>query len=380
MRILCVIPAMGPGGAERAMARLITALAPRHSILLMTWEAKDAAPFFPLPPSIAYERADLLGGKGLNRFFRLLSRLSRLRRQIQAFAPDVVLSFMDTTNVVTLVACLGCGRPVVVSERTDPSRHYIPRTKSILRTLAYGLADRIIVQTERVRRFFPERLQDRIAIIPNPAPRPADMALPGEPDVAGRFRIIGLGRLGREKGFDRLISAFAEVATHHPLWDLTIFGEGDERPALEAQATTSGFGGRIHLPGLTRTPEAELLVSHIMVVPSRYEGFPNALAEGIATGLPTIAFAETSGVEELVIPGETGFLIDPAEDTAGLAVALNRLMSDAELRVRMGAAGRNHALRWTPERIHDRWETLLDEVAHHARQPSHRNGNSSCAE
>lgn len=362
MRVLCVIPAMGPGGAERAMARLSSALSERHEVTLVSWEAADAQSFYPLPEGVRQIRLGLLGGSGLERFRRLSRRLGALRQVVTTIRPDVIVSFMDTTNTTTVAACLGSGVPVVVSERTDPSRHYIPRPKKILRTAAYGLAARIVVQTRRVRDYFPRWMQPRIDIIPNPAPRPTVSAQPDRPDPRGRFRIVGLGRLGQEKGFDRLIAAFGVVARTHPAWDLVIFGEGDQRAALEAQAAALGLGARISLPGLTRTPEADLAASHLMAFPSRYEGFPNALAEAIATGLPAVAFSGISGVEDLILPEQTGLLVESEADSTGLAIALDRLMGDDQTRARFGAAARAHAGQWAPEIVHGQWETVLTKI------------------
>jgi glycosyltransferase involved in cell wall biosynthesis len=205
-------------------------------------------------------------------------------------------------------------------------------------------------------------MRRKIDIIPNSAPRPSTLAHPQVPDVHGRWRIIGLGRLAREKGFNLLIAAFGLIAARYPGWDLTIFGEGDQRSALEEQITSLGLGERISLPGLTRLPEAELVASHLMVLPSYYEGFPNALAEAVAAGLPTVAFSGISGVEELIEPEHTGLLVDPAQGIAGLAAALNRLMGDDNVRGLFGAAAQSHASRWVPETVHGRWEELLTTV------------------
>jgi glycosyltransferase involved in cell wall biosynthesis len=156
-----------------------------------------------------------------------------------------------------------------------------------------------------------------------------------------------------------LVAAFGLIARHHPQWDLVIFGEGAERVALTQQAAELGLTGQIFLPGLTRDAESELTASHLIAVPSRYEGFPNALAEAVAAGLPAVAFAGISGVEELVVPGVTGLLADEAKAEKSLSAALDQLMTDAELRREFGAAGRAHARKWEPSIIHGQWEHVL---------------------
>src|SRR5262249_23268830 len=121
MRILCMIPAMsGPGGAERAMSSLVAYLTRRHTVTLLTLEGLDKHSFYPVPDSLKQIRIDKLGSSGIRRLFRVLSRPARIRQEVLAFAPDVVISFMDTMNMTALISCLGLGIPVVISERNDP--------------------------------------------------------------------------------------------------------------------------------------------------------------------------------------------------------------------------------------------------------------------
>jgi glycosyltransferase involved in cell wall biosynthesis len=363
MRILCLISALGPGGAERVMVRLVTHLAHRHEVMLMTWEAPDTPSFYPLPESANVVRADLLGpGAGGARRRKVLARFANMRGQIKAFRPDVVLSFVDTMNLYAILSCLGTGVPVVVSERVDPAQHAIGAAKSMARRLLYPLARRCVVQTRRAAEFFDRPPRPRLAVIANPvAGSPA--ADPAGAGRDGRRRVVAMGRLTHQKGFDRLIAAFALIASRHPDWDLTIFGEGPDRATLEAQLRAAGLVGRVTLPGVTSEPERELAASHIMAFPSRYEGFPNALAEGLAAGLPAVGYRNVSGVEDLIADGETGFLVKEDAAVDGLAAALQRLIEGAELRKQMGARARVHVARWAPERILAEWEAMLEEAA-----------------
>lgn len=362
MRILALISTMGPGGAERAMARLTEALAERHEVSLMTWEPANTPPFYDLSPSVRLVQGGLLGGGGWTRIKRILARFVVIHREVKRWKPDVVLSFIDMMNITTVISCLGTKVPVVVSERTDPSQHRIGWRRSALRLFAYRFADRVVVQTKRVRLVFPQWLRPRIAIIPNAAPITAVAARPDGPNDRQRFRIIGLGRLSYEKGFDRLVSAFRTLAPIHPNWDLVIFGEGPEREALQKFPQILKSEGRILFPGLTLRPSDELVMSHLMVVPSRYEGFPNALAEAIGAGLPVVAMTDVAGVEELVVHGETGVLVDHSDSESGLVTALDRLMTDDCLRAQFGQAARKHAMRWAPESIYSMWEGVLVDV------------------
>ena len=270
------------------------------------------------------------------------------------------MSFMDTMNVTALVSCFRLGVPVVVSERNDPALHRIGRAKELLRNHSYGFARLVVAQTERVARYFAPRLQAKLRIVPNPVPQYSACAHPDRPNADGRLRIIAVGRFEPHKGFDRLIEAFAHVAKDNPNWDLRIIGEGPQRAQLEDLVRSRRLKGRVQLPGIVTDVCVQLCASHLLVFPSRYEGFPNALGEGLAVGLPAIGLKGVSGVEELIVDGKTGLLVD--EEIDAMAAALSALMGSAAKRRKFGEAAREHVLRWTPSCVLTLWDAVLSEA------------------
>ncbi len=344
------------------MSRLLAYFAERHSVTLLTFEPPDAVPFYPLPGGIGILRLDTLGGGPLRRGARILSRPLLLRRAMKKLKPDVVLSFMDTTNIATIVACLGLSVPVVVSERIDPAKHAIPSAKKAMRRLAYPRATLIVVQTRRVANYFPSSLQPKIRIIGNPVAPSSQCAAPSVPDANGRKRIISVGRYEPQKGYDRLIEAFASIAEDDPDWDLVIIGDGTERARLKQQLRGLRLESRVQLKPTTPDVFAEFAASHLMAFPSHYEGFPNALGEGMAAGLPAVGFRGASGVEELIVHAETGLLVEEHAGAAGLAEALSELMRRDDLRAQYGAAAQSHVRQWAPERIFALWDELFAEA------------------
>jgi glycosyltransferase involved in cell wall biosynthesis len=343
------------------MSYLVSHLANGHEVTLLRLDAPDVAPFWPLPSSVRSIGIDKLGGRGLTRLARVASRPWCIRQQVRAQSPDVVMSFMDTMNVAALASCLRLDVPVVVSERNDPALHRIGRAKEVLRDRAYQLAHAVVVQTERIAHYFEPRLKAKLRIIPNPVPQYPSSARPDQPDADGRLRIIAVGRLEPHKGFDDLIRAFADIAEANPDWDLRILGEGPQRAQLEDVIRSRRMNGRVQMPGVVRDVAEELGAAHLMAFPSRYEGFPNGLAEGLALGLPAIGLRDVSGVEELIVDGKTGFLM--GDDQAALAGALSALMQSATTRRQFGEAARDHVRQWAPNRVFLMWEGLLREAA-----------------
>ncbi len=357
MRILALISQLGPGGAERVLCRLLTYLSTRHEIVLMTWGGQP--PFYSVSSKVTLLKTDEFGPLKGARISGVAKRIAVVRREAKRVRPDVILSFMDTMNILALTACVGLRIPIVVAERVDPHRHDIGRAKDMARRLLYPHARHIVAQTSRMANYFPKRLQKKISVIANPIEIPALAAEPARPGADGRFRIVAVGRLARQKGHDGLIESFAMIADQFPLWDLTIFGEGAERARLETDIRRRGLADRVRLPGVRQDIHGELAKAHVMAFPSRYEGFPNALAEGLATGLPAVGYAEVSGVEELIIDGRTGLVVPKPQEHNAFADALARLMSDPDLRTRLGAQAREHVTKWSPDRILSAWEDVL---------------------
>lgn len=341
--VLMVIPSLAAGGAEAVMAALADAFAVSGwAVALMTLMGGEPPDHPHVSPEV--ERLRLDRSTMASHAMRLVETpwaAAGIRRILRERRPDVVLSFLDLTNFQVLLAARGLGIPVVVSERMDPQFHRWAALRAWMRNRLYRRAAAIVVQTARIRDALPVPLRERTVVIANPMPAVSEPAAPERPDETGRFRVVAVARLHRQKGLDRLIGAFSSLAADFPAWDLHIFGEGAEEVALRRQATAGGAAGRIAFRGVTRDVWRELRASHLFAFPSRYEGFPNALAEAVAHGLPAVGFRDVSGVGELIVDGENGFLVDPGgTGPASLAGRLAVLMGDGSLRAEMGRRGR----------------------------------------
>ena len=199
----------------------------------------------------------------------------------------------------------------------------MPWSWRLLRRLLYPFATFLVVQTESVvkwgrRAAFPARVR----VIPNPV-RPMHPALNCPPELGIRPTVIAVGRLSLQKGFDILLSAFARGGLPSE-WQLVILGDGPERPALQAQIDALGLTNNVLMPGIVAEPEQWLQHADLFVLPSRDQGFPNALLEAMNCGLPVIAFDCPSGPGEIVRNEQTGVLLPPG-DTDALATAITRL-------------------------------------------------------
>jgi glycosyltransferase involved in cell wall biosynthesis len=179
------------------------------------------------------------------------------------------------------------------------------------------------------------------------------LTLSGDPGA----RLLCVGNLVAPKRVDTLLRAFAVVAGRHPTARLNIIGGGDQEPALAAQAAELCIADRVQFHGAQphHVVLATLCEADIFLHASDHEGLPVAVMEAMACGLPVVA-SDVGGVPDLVKPGETGFLAAP-DDSAAYAEAIGQLLSDPALRVRIGAAARDHAQTYTNE---DRWMEHLE--------------------
>lgn len=378
-RVALVISSLALGGAEKTLCVLAGGLARRGcEVHVLHFDTPQATPFFTLDPRVRLRGLDLnrTSASALQGLRANARRVAVLRHSLRQLRPEAVIGFMDSTNVLCLLACLGLGIPVLATEHTDPRRHDIGVLWNTLRRLSYPLAAAVTTQTEAVRRLLP----GRCVLLPNPVePPPGQGPAPAGADIPQGRLLLALGRLAPEKGFDLLLEAFAALAGSRPQWTLVILGEGPERQRLEAQCLALGLEARALLPGAAAEPAAWLRRAELFALPSRFEGFSNALCEALACGVPAVAFDCQSGPAEILRHGTDGLLVPP-QDTPALADALGRLMDDDTLRRAMAARAPEVLERFGLEKVLDQWQALLAQAkAEGPHAPLPKDGNRAAA-
>ncbi|MER2536751.1 MAG: glycosyltransferase family 4 protein [Rhizobiaceae bacterium] len=355
-----VLPNVFGGGAAKVAAILCGEWVDAgHRVHLITYEDPGQVPVYPLDSRIIRHQIglgvsprNLLGFVGNN-----VRRVSRLRRTLRRIQPDAVVAFLPEANMAAVFAGLGLGFPVLISERNHPEHHKASRINAFLRRRLYPLATRLCVQTQDIRDWFRTNLGQEASVIPNPVRMP-DQGVAVAHRPQGRRQAISLGRLDPQKGFDRLIDAFAAIVADVPEWDIVIYGEGSERANLEAQIERLGLAGRIALPGSTQATFEALQASELYLHPARYEGFPNAVLEALSTGLCVVATDCPGATGEILQHGKHGMLV-PAEDTQSLADAMRYAMNDQALRSAYSAKAREAVNAYASASIAALW---LDEI------------------
>jgi glycosyltransferase involved in cell wall biosynthesis len=329
-----------------------------HQIELVTTHDGGAQPHFQLSPGVRRVSVDSRG-TGLARQARIVRSL---RACISAHDPDVVISFLNFTNIVTLIACSRLRYPVIVSERLDPRVVDIGPVWTALRRVTYRRAAILVAQTPTAARLFEPLAPGRTHVIPNPVtPPPPAADAPTVPFDSTRPTILAMGRLHEQKGFDLALQAMAEFTRSCPDWRLVILGEGPERQRLEALRSRLGLDAVVLLPGKVADPWPSLRAARIFLMSSRSEGFPNALCEAMSAGLPVVSTDCPSGPSDIITPGVDGLLVPPG-DVGAMAAALVQLASSEPLRTGMAEAAPRIVSRYSLESVLAAWDLALAAV------------------
>ena len=261
-----------------------------------------------------------------------------LRRCLAVNRPRSVLAMLSRTNILCCSALWDQSSHLVVSERNDLRRQALPFPWPRLRRLLYRRADVLTANTAGVLESLTSLpgWSDPV-LLPNPLPQQCEWA--EVPSVAERRGFIAVARLVHQKGLDVLIDAVSMTRGDAEGWALTLVGEGSERAALEAQVARLGLEQRVHFLGHCRDVSTLLASASVFVLPSRFEGMPNALLEAMAQGLAVVVTDASPGPLEEIEHGGNGFVV-PSEDAAALARRLEQLAADPALRETLGNAAR----------------------------------------
>ena len=362
MKITLVIYAMGLGGAQRVMSILANYWATHGwEVTLITLSGKSRPSFYHLESQIKLVQLGIIGDSP--NFWQILRtgwhRIRLLRAAIVASQPDVAISFLNTVNVFTLIATWDLNIPIIVSEHSYPAFADVNHWWQVLVKVIYRRADLVTLLTESALAFYPAERGYRSLVMANPVITPVTEITTTQ--LVPSPTVMAIGRLHSVKGFDLAIAAFAKLRTKYPDWHLTILGEGPNRGELEELRSKLHLTDCVHFLGQVQNVNAHLRQAEIFLLSSRFEGFPMALCEAMACGLPVVATDCLSGPREIITDGVDGILV-AMEDVDALAHGLDLLMSDPVKRHQLGRAAPQILERFGLEQVMDKWKGAIDGV------------------
>jgi glycosyltransferase involved in cell wall biosynthesis len=348
------------GGVERMSIALMNEMARRgHDIALLSWDREGAKSYYEMDPRIQWFKLEAQNIERKAGFLTRIKRMMKIRKIVKNYNPDIVMAFMDGAFLSVKLSVLGLDLPVVEAERCSVARFEYLRAGrfSWMIFQSLRLAKNITVQLESYRNDYPEYLRKRIVSIPNPVFEPGAYASPG--DARADKVLLSVGRLSYQKNFPVLLNAFDKLANEFPDWTLKVIGDGEDRPELEKRVAAMTHKNRVFFVGAVRDVSPHYIGAHLFCLPSRWEGFPNALAEALAHGLPAVGFQDCLGVRDLIHHEKNGLLATGMGDTDALAEALRVLMTDNIMRERMGVNAADSMKPYRPQAIFDQWENFF---------------------
>ena len=365
--IYCMASVHSPGGMERVLLNKVRYLWEQggNELTIVTTDQGGRPPFYTFPSGVKLVDLDInytddLNLPALQRIPSFLKRRRLHRKRLTAFLmaekADIVVSLYPSES--SFIPFIRDGSKKVLE------LHYNKFFRlQYARSGLLGLIDRFRTwEDERiVRRFdrFVVLTQEdagywgalpNLQVIPNAA-----LPVPETRWSPYSRRVIAVGRLDYQKGFDRLVKAWALLPSDlRDSWQLEIFGQGEWEVRLQELIRKRGVKESARVNAPTKEIFREYAASSFLVMSSHYEGFPMVLLEAMACGLPGVCFTFPCGPKDVIEDGKNGLLV-PEGDIPALAVAMERLMRDQALRERMSTAAREIIRTYSEEKVMQQW-------------------------
>lgn len=373
--VYCHCSVYNPGGMERVLlnkVRWICENRPEWEVVVVTTDQQGRAPFYEFPAAV--RMVDLGINYSLDKELPLYKRIPsylrkrrlhrrRLTELLMQERPDVTVSLYPSES--SFIPAIKDGSKKVLELhfnrffRLQYGRKgltgLIDRRRSRQDEKIARSFDSFVVLTEEDSRYWGE--MPNISTIANAA-----LPMPVQSDCSAK-RVIAVGRLDYQKGFDRLIEAW-EIVMRDPAakeWKLDIFGQGEWLDMLNDMIQQKGLAGSARVNRPTDNIALEYSRSSVLAMTSHYEGFPMVMIEAMSAGLPVVTFDYKCGPRDIIKDSETGRIVADG-DTEGFAEALLELMRDDERRARMGATATEVRGRYSEAAVMARWMALFGKL------------------
>lgn len=333
MKIMFIIPRMNGGGAERVVANLANSFSKENKVMVCTLVSNES--FYDFNSNnidfksagYSIDRKNKIST--LNSYRKLFFKsLKYLKRKINEFDPDCIISFLIETDILTYLVTRKNKKIVRInSERNDPTRR-----KKIIKIILkhiYKKSDLFICQSKKIYDYYKYIDVRKKVIISNPID---NTKLPQIVKDESNHNIVSVGRLTSQKNFELLINSFIIAKNSIPEDSkLIIYGEGKLRSKLEELIASNKLKDRILLPGAKKDILDVINGSALFVMSSNYEGFPNALLEAMSIGLPVISTDFYTGVAKELIKKDNGIIVG-INNELEMSEAIIKMMNSNTLR------------------------------------------------
>ena len=372
--IYCMADVYNPGGMERVLLNKLRWWAARGDceLMLVTTDQNGRPPFYAFPPEV---RMVDLGinykeDKGRNPIAKTLSYLRKRKVHCRKLTELLMKEKAD------IVVSLYPSESSFIPDIPDGSKKVLELHFNKYFRLQYnrsgllGLADKWRTrQDEKIVRRFDKFVvltnEDagywgalpNLQVIPNAA-----LNIPDVQHTTGNHRVIAVGRLDYQKGFDRMLEAWSMIpASLRKTWRLDIFGQGEWEQLLKDKTVQLGISDSAHINKPTSEIFKEYAASDFLAMSSHYEGFPMVMIEAMAIGLPVVCFDFLCGPRDIIRPEENGLMVKEG-DIPALAAAMQRVMEDPALLERMSNGAKMISKTYSEPAVMAQWEACFKEL------------------
>lgn len=351
-----VIGKLSSGGAERVISVLSNELIERFDITIITFS--NSTPFYALDDRIKVvpcleepiKPKSILDSLKLN--YNLVKRIAAISKQEQI---DILIGFITSANILTVLAAKRNGIPSIISERNNPLVEDVPKLWEILRRFVYPRTDTLVLQTKGIKKLYEKKIKaNKITILPNPISARLSQ-LRNENEKHEKI-ILSVGRLDKNKCHDELITAFHAIRPKD--WKVKIIGDGNKKESLLALIDKYGLSDRIKIISKVKDIDKYYNEASIFVFTSKTEGFPNALLEAMHFGLPCISTDCNFGPSDLINDGINGYLV-PVNNQDVLTNKLSTLINDENLQHKFSKNAVKTTENYMSKNVVSQWEALI---------------------
>lgn len=372
------------GGVEKVICNFANAMVARgHDVTILYIDSVEGPSYFHLDNrvktiNVLFENGKKIISEKLPLYLRIYRELSRCiwgLRKVQAINADYkgklygnrIKKYFQSYSADIVIACSGqsikytivdaaCPYPVVGMIHSDITKSFPLLSKAEIDAMKKCQAVQILMDswTDIAQTYLG---QVPVIAIGNVVEHSEWDASPGI--IKENYVISCVGNVSKRKNQKFLVDVWARLAKDYPNWSIDIWGDYDSPygAITKKYLESKRLEGCIHLKGKTSHIDKVYANSDIFVIPSHSEGFPLALTEAMAAGLPAIGFKTCGGVNGLIKDNKTGYLTD--SDVEAFSEALKTLMDHTSIREQMGKAGQQEMKRYAPEIIWNKWENLL---------------------
>lgn len=296
--------------------------------------------------------------KPKGKWAKLRFQVAYIKEKIQEINPDVILSFLTINSIFTALGQWNGKIPLIACERICPSDLHLKFPWDFLMKVAYRRADILTVQFQAFTSLYNGKYVDKIAVTPNYIATPDRF---WKERGADTVRFISCGRLNSSKQFELLLEMFSEIHEKKPASELMIYGKGPYEERLKARIEALGLSDSARLCGYTDKTYEVLCDADIYLMSSKSEGFPNALSEALAVGMPSVSFRCNRGIDELCDYGRRGITVDANDRKAFIEAAL-LLAEKKEERERLSANAKEVTEIYNLEAVKKTWDDCMEKA------------------